>query len=263
MRLLLAFFASLLFVPTAFATDPEPLGCSDFVFLQPGLSCDVVTTSSPDGEAFTGIVGTRVVVDNEGNLYSVFQSPSLPNIGDCGGGAPLTRKVVRKFDGANAEVIIFADYRCHPGELVTRVDFHHLTFDPVNGVLYLTTESLCFDPVSNRLCAFDRQWSLFAISGFPTLGDVLGQPTTGPCDDADGDGECNATDLCFDTPQSESVDSDGCSLEQFCTSIDPNVPRPNLGIRHCVLGDWRNTEHRDCRVVRVSEIPALFECVPK
>ncbi len=54
-----------------------------------------------------------------------------------------------------------------------------------------------------------------------------------------GDGEEDSTDACPDTPPGEAVDQAGCSLVQFCASVDPGAKvqghrlheRPVAGIR--------------------------------
>lgn len=72
--------------------------------------------------------------------------------------------------------------------------------------------------------------------------------------DKDGDGESDATDLCPRTVvvlakvgSNAKVDSDGCSVAQFCAAIDVSIRH---GSRACRLSDWRNDEPLgadDCR----------------
>lgn len=69
-----------------------------------------------------------------------------------------------------------------------------------------------------------------------------------PVDDADFDGELDATDACPDTPSGKVVDQAGCSIDEFCGSFDVG---DKTGRRGCELADWRNDEplgSRDCRV---------------
>ena len=54
--------------------------------------------------------------------------------------------------------------------------------------------------------------------------------------DSDGDGEDDSTDLCPNTPPLAEVDSDGCSLEEFCTGIEA-VSRD--GRKGCKRADWK------------------------
>jgi hypothetical protein len=80
--------------------------------------------------------------------------------------------------------------------------------------------------------------------------------------DEENDGEYDSTDACAQTPEDVDVDSDGCSLEQFCTSIAPNAyPTLTQGIRACALADWQNTGTRNCTYVRVNYNPPVYECV--
>jgi hypothetical protein len=57
--------------------------------------------------------------------------------------------------------------------------------------------------------------------------------------DADGDGEADSTDACPETPTGHEVDQAGCSMEQFCNSIDTSA---NGGIAICRASDWGNDE---------------------
>jgi hypothetical protein len=44
-------------------------------------------------------------------------------------------------------------------------------------------------------------------------------------DDADRDGEPNATDRCASTPVGAAIDGDGCSAEQFCSQQSAAICR--------------------------------------
>ena len=60
-----------------------------------------------------------------------------------------------------------------------------------------------------------------------------------PVPDQDEDGEPDLSDLCADTPSDTDVDSDGCSLVQFCTAIDTSS---HIGRKICNRSDWKNDE---------------------
>jgi hypothetical protein len=82
-----------------------------------------------------------------------------------------------------------------------------------------------------------------------------------PFTDADGDGEHDVTDRCPGTVAAD-VDSDGCSLTQFCTSIDTST---KTGERICKSSDWKNDEPignpEDCAAQKQrKEQPSV--CVP-
>ena len=84
--------------------------------------------------------------------------------------------------------------------------------------------------------------------------------------DQDGDAIPDAIDLCPDTPSSTEVDSDGCSLDQFCSAIDATTRR---GRRTCLRSDWQNDEplmrrrERDCTVDRGGRGRADDRCVAR
>ena len=79
--------------------------------------------------------------------------------------------------------------------------------------------------------------------------------------DEDSDGEANSTDLCPDTPPGAAVDQAGCSLAQFCSSIDSTK---KVGRQICERSDWKNDEPLsnlgDCKVVRQG---STNKCVPR
>ena len=76
--------------------------------------------------------------------------------------------------------------------------------------------------------------------------------------DEDGDGEADPTDACMETGSEVVVDDSGCSLTQFCASIDTST---RIGVRTCRESDWMNdeplTHARDCSIDRLSGL-----CVP-
>ncbi|HWP66274.1 MAG TPA: thrombospondin type 3 repeat-containing protein [Candidatus Limnocylindria bacterium] len=69
--------------------------------------------------------------------------------------------------------------------------------------------------------------------------------------DTDGDGRRDLDDACASTAAGDSVDQGGCSLGQFCESIDATT---KTGAKTCKKADWRNDEplmkksDADCRV---------------
>ncbi len=83
--------------------------------------------------------------------------------------------------------------------------------------------------------------------------------------DADGDGETDSTDLCSGTPLLIEVDSDGCSLEQFCSQISVTT---GSGRKTCRKSDWKNDEpfmrsrDRDCTIDKGGPGREDDRCVP-
>ncbi len=92
------------------------------------------------------------------------------------------------------------------------------------------------------------------------LSDALADPR-----DEDGDGEADSTDICAGTPLLTEVDSDGCSLEQFCSQIDATT---RAGKKTCKKSDWKNDEpvmtrrDRDCAVDKGGPGREDDRCVP-
>jgi hypothetical protein len=84
--------------------------------------------------------------------------------------------------------------------------------------------------------------------------------------DEDGDGEPDVSDECSGTAPGEAVDDAGCSLDQFCRSIDVST---RLGRRICRRSDWMNDEplggrgSRDCGLDRDLPGPQDDRCVPR
>jgi hypothetical protein len=80
--------------------------------------------------------------------------------------------------------------------------------------------------------------------------------------DTDADGVHDLVDSCSATPLGEGVDDSGCSLPQFCSSVDVNEA---AGRRACKRLDWQNDEpimrgvNRDCTRLRNGSAQA---CVP-
>ena len=85
-----------------------------------------------------------------------------------------------------------------------------------------------------------------------------------PFPDSDEDGEHDLTDLCPNTPADTMVDSDGCSLAEFCNAIDTST---NHGRKICKQSDWRNDEplknQGDCKAVKQGKGSSNFSCVPR
>jgi hypothetical protein len=93
---------------------------------------------------------------------------------------------------------------------------------------------------------------------------VAGSCSTSPFPDEDEDGEPDFTDLCPNTPFDNGVDSNGCSLEQFCTVIDTSS---HYGRRICNRSDWENDEplriKGDCAAIKEGQGPFDYRCVPR
>jgi hypothetical protein len=183
MRYAIAALALLVSPSAAFASQPgQPLDCSDWVFLQPGLTCATLAPFQGDNPPVFW-KGVQKEVDNTGSLYTLREpfgpASSLWRTGD--GRLDLVRS-----DGVSDTVVAYVADRGGPcAGCVDHVrptdgasDFKHsetLTFDRVNGRFILAIESFCASE-SAYFCGpgwdYDG-WSLIAIGGFATLFDVL------------------------------------------------------------------------------------------
>ena len=79
---------------------------------------------------------------------------------------------------------------------------------------------------------------------------------------ADEDEEADSTDLCASTKPLAQVDSDGCSLEQFCSEFGKE-----FGTKDCPSADWQNDEpsmkasEQDCTIDKGGSGKADDRCV--
>ncbi len=86
-----------------------------------------------------------------------------------------------------------------------------------------------------------------------------------PFVDSDQDGEDDSTDSCLDTPEAETVDGNGCSIDQFCSVISA---ADRTGSRTCKKADWHNDEplmrgrERDCTINKQGRGRDDDLCVP-
>jgi hypothetical protein len=82
--------------------------------------------------------------------------------------------------------------------------------------------------------------------------------------DEDDDGEADFTDRCPGTPSEADVDSNGCSLSQYCSGIDAGTPN---GRKVCNRSDWKNDEplgnKGDCEAIKVGMGSSNYSCVPR
>jgi len=100
----------------AFASNPgEPLDCSDWVFLEPGLSCAKIDCDLID----TGWCrfGNDTQPANEGGMLRVRVAPLNPPIECQAIGATVIagkRLELLRFDGTTETILGFLDERCQP-----------------------------------------------------------------------------------------------------------------------------------------------------
>lgn len=176
------------------ASDPgQPLDCSDWVFLEQGHTC---VTLSPFGLADNSSIlrkGGTVAGDNAGGVYSLNETVAgggswhrdagrlellrwngametvVAYIADRGGQCPGCSDLIRPTDSGCPQA---AD-GCVNGAGVYLKEA--LTFDAIGGRMIFSVLSFCSNSNANN-CGPGNDytgWSIIAITGFPTLFDVL------------------------------------------------------------------------------------------
>jgi len=188
MRFALLFVAVAAIAP-AWASEPgQPLDCSDWVFLEPGLSCTVyaprgaLTTSSP----FLA-KGSNKATDNNGRFLLV-KYPLACNDALQG----FVRTELVRFDGATEQTIGYiedrqgipgAEDRIRPrnsellgicnGAYATDLG-ENISFDAINGRLLIPLESLCTRGADIAACTHYRgEWWIASIEGFASTFEIL------------------------------------------------------------------------------------------
>jgi hypothetical protein len=169
----------------AFASQPgQPLDCSDWVFLQPGLSCAPwvapdFCAPDPNGPFCHPNLGSAAL-DNDRMQYAVRVIPGgaacCLSAGSC---TPCTRFALVRFDGAAETMIAYLDERFngHMGDDTMSETPTAVDFDRVGGRLLVWMTSFSTEGGVYP----DARWAA-AITGFTPLFDVLQsftpQPTT-------------------------------------------------------------------------------------
>ena len=185
----------------ATASDPgQPLDCSDWVFLEPGLSCSVVR-AAPCGPFCGGgsdvSPGNARAVDPLGNLYLTRR---ILQLDDCGtGGLARRRTEIRRMDSTGTETVIaHIDDRCEDSgqyleflgpanPQIAEIDLWttysgFVQFDPNHGRLLIALRSECRDADGSCPSPYGGGFWIAGFDGFPTTFEVLQSyaPTSGP-----------------------------------------------------------------------------------
>ncbi len=198
----LAFLALLLLPGAVFASDPgQPLDCSDWVFLEPGLSCTTVEPYGCDKAACED--GPLRQADNTGGLLFIraeqVGTALCPGIS---GAEPIYRTSLLRYDETNEIVLGYVEDRCG---VLYEIDFATTASVPWNGDPVGTSGPLVFDDKTGRLwipmssgcrrsgaggpspiCTnyYGERASLWllAVDGFATTFEILQtyEPTSGP-----------------------------------------------------------------------------------
>lgn len=197
MRIVVAFLLVVAVGPALASLPGQPLDCSDWVILEPGITCGWHLPPNPGGDAdltylYTGSFGPRRVVDTLGRTIQVRR---LRAAGSACNGVEMGRTEIVRWDGAAFVVLARVEDRCENhvgGTCVACVaDIAHLgspacgfpadrggeagwfgdlSFDPVNGRLLIGLRSVA----TGAGCSpAHESWYFLAFSGFPTLFDLI------------------------------------------------------------------------------------------
>ena len=180
----------------AFASEPgQPLDCSDWVFLVPGLSC---TTIAPFAEFWPNSLqeflfrGVQREVDNAGDMFVIRGPRGIP-------GAPGQRAELVRFDGQTETVVAYIadrsqtavpgtrydeirvtgfDCRWYSGQCpITLNQPYMLQFDRIHGRFIIALNSVCADlsQSNESRCATNTYdgWWIAGIDGFAPLLEIF------------------------------------------------------------------------------------------
>jgi len=156
------------FLSPAWASNPgEPLDCSDWVFLEPGLSCSDVARPCAD-PLFCQAGFFAVSLDNEGRQYRLRET--LP-VALCGTATTMLRSELVRFDGAESKVVAYIEDRCIGGSVnpadFDQVEVRGLMFDEERGGVIIEVR---LESSLGRYAPMNWQ---AAIDGFATLFEIL------------------------------------------------------------------------------------------
>jgi hypothetical protein len=162
-----------------FASEPgQPLDCSDWVFLEPGLSCRTVIQQcdqDSNGYICQNVAGRPA--DAAGGILTV-RMRDLPTPTPCPTAGTINYRieVSRMRDGTRSVIAVLTP-RCGSANTVDNVQMAGANdaqagFDPTFGRLYLGILPRC-DASSGGQCAYTTLDQLIAIEGFTTTFEVL------------------------------------------------------------------------------------------
>ncbi len=180
-------FVLILSLLPALASDPgQPLDCSDWVFLEAGLSCEIWANCGtlPAGN-WCGSA-TSKTMDNEGYMYRLTFGISPLPYDDCTG-TQRARLELLRFDGTTESVVAYVDERCNlPPYGEDGIGFHSsVRFDEEQGRMIFRMTSECKGPGctngGGQVFYDSVHWGV-AVHGFTTTFEILQSytPTSGP-----------------------------------------------------------------------------------
>ena len=126
--------------PVAASNPGEPLDCSDWVFLEPGLSCSDFARPCAEELFCSGVGLLPMTLDNEGRQYRL----RTTQIGLCGTAAVLNRAELVRWDGARSQVVAYIEDRCLGGNVnpadYDQIEVHDILFDEEQGRMVIRTK---------------------------------------------------------------------------------------------------------------------------
>jgi hypothetical protein len=173
-------FAAVLVVSVAcsavLASSPgQPLDCSDWVFLEPGLSCRIVVADCSQVDIGAGCANLSGRPSDGDGTTLIIETRSLTTAGCPGTGAPgATIQIARVADGVRS-VIASISSRCGSFGTTDDVQYPNDTyagFDLAHGRLYLGLLRRC-EAGAMGVCSYQLTNQLVAIDGFTTTFEVL------------------------------------------------------------------------------------------
>jgi len=162
----------------ALASEPgQPLDCSDWVFLEPGLSCRMVIPEC--AQDYNGYICGNVAgrpADADGSILSI-RMRSFPTPTPCPTAGTIGHQIeVSRMRDDTRSVIAVLTPRCGSSNTVDNArlagDSAHAGFDPNYGRLFLGLVLSC-DPSSGGQCTYTSINQLVAIEGFTTTFEIL------------------------------------------------------------------------------------------
>ena len=199
LRILVAIAAAIALATPAPASEPgQPLDCSDWVFLEPGLSCSVVRPANCATE-FACLDGNPRAIDNQERLLWI-TSEAVGNV-DCPGLGLNThyRLKLIALENTGERVLGYVDDRCgsvggvdairhivNTGSSIPDRNWGKLEFDASGGRVLIPIVSQCITggrcPGYSPLEPPPPLYWLAAIEGFATTFDILQtySPIQGP-----------------------------------------------------------------------------------
>ena len=159
-------FVTVCLLPAWASSPGQPLDCSDWVILEPGISCSTIIPYPcplPSPQCYTS---SQTNIDNEGTAFYIAET--LLGDGACSdcGHCIFRRELSRITPQGDITLIAYVDERCNGLDEVDQAQNVGVGFDPYSGSLYVF-----FQNISKG--AYPAAWQKLGLDGFATVFDVL------------------------------------------------------------------------------------------